>query len=122
MDKNVHAILNKVLAGNRLDFDDGLTLFKSHDLLALGHAADIVRQRKHPENYVTYIVDRNINYTNWCYVDCKFCAFYRHRKDPDAYVMERAELGQKIQETLDLGGELILMQGRFASETQVRMV
>ena len=50
-------------------------------------------------------------YTNWCYVDCEFCAFYRHRKDPDAYVMERDELGQKIQETLDLGGELILMQG-----------
>ena len=111
MDINIQPILEKSLAGERLDFDDCLTLFKSHDLLALGQAADIVRQHKHPEGYVTYIVDRNINYTNWCYVDCDFCAFYRHRRDPDAYVMEREELGKKIQETLDLGGELILMQG-----------
>jgi cyclic dehypoxanthinyl futalosine synthase len=94
-----------------LDFDDGLTLFKSDDLLSLGGAADAIRQRKHPEGYITYIVDRNINYTNWCYVDCDFCAFYRHRRDPDAYVMSREELGHKIQETLDLGGVLILMQG-----------
>ena len=111
MDTHIQPILEKSLAGERLDFDDCLTLFKSHDLLALGHAADVIRQRKHPEGYITYIVDRNINYTNWCYVDCDFCAFYRHRRDPDAYVMERDELGKKIQETLDLGGELILMQG-----------
>ena len=111
MDTAGQSILEKAIAGERLDFDDALTLFKSPNLLPLGHAADAIRQQKHPEGYITYIVDRNINYTNWCYVDCDFCAFYRHRKDPDAYVMERDELGQKIQETLELGGELILMQG-----------
>lgn len=111
MDTTIQPILQKALAGERLDFDDGLTLFKSYDLLSLGAAADAIRQRNHPEGYITYIVDRNINYTNWCYVDCDFCAFYRHRTDPDAYVMSREELGQKIQETIDLGGVLILMQG-----------
>ena len=97
MDTNIQPVIEKSLAGERLDFDDCLTLFKSHDLLALGHAADVIRQRKHPEGHVTYIIDRNINYTNWCYVDCDFCAFYRHRRDPDAYVMERDELGKKIR-------------------------
>ena len=111
MDTTVQFILEKALAGERLDFDDGLTLFKSTDLLSIGSAADAIRQLKHPEGYITYVVDRNINYTNWCYVDCDFCAFYRHKNDPDAYVMEREELGQKIQETIDLGGVLILMQG-----------
>ena len=111
MDATIQPILEKVLSGKRLDFDDGLTLFKSFDLLSIGGAADIIRQRKHPEGWMTYIVDRNINYTNWCYVDCDFCAFYRHKTDSDAYVMELEELGRKIQETIDLGGVLILMQG-----------
>ncbi len=111
MDRAIQLILEKSLAGERLDFDDGLTLFKSSDLLSIGSAADVIRQRKHPEGYITYIVDRNINYTNWCYVDCEFCAFYRHKSDSDAYVMARDELAQKIQETIDLGGVQILMQG-----------
>ncbi len=111
MDATIQPILEKALSGKRLDFDDGLTLFKSFDLLSIGSAADIIRQRKHPEGWMTYIVDRNINYTNWCYVDCDFCAFYRHKTDPDAYVMGFEELGGKIQETIDLGGVLILMQG-----------
>ena len=111
MDGTIQPILEKALAGERLDFDDGLTLFKSFDLLSIGSAADTIRQRSHPEGYITYIVDRNINYTNWCYVDCEFCGFYRHKSDPDAYVMSKAELGSKIQETIDLGGVLILMQG-----------
>ena len=111
MDATIQPILDKALAGERLDFDDGLTLFKSFDILSIGSAADTIRERNHPEGYITYIVDRNINYTNWCYVDCEFCGFYRHKSDPDAYVMSKAELGSKIQETIDLGGVLILMQG-----------
>ena len=111
MDVTIQPILEKALAGQRLDFDDGLTLYKSHDLLSIGNAADLIRQRLHPEGYVTYIVDRNINYTNWCYIDCDFCAFYRHKTDPDAYVISRPELRQKIEETLDLGGVQILLQG-----------
>ena len=58
MDATIQPILEKVLAGERLDFDDGLTLFKSHDLLSIGAAADTIRQRKHPEGHITYIVDR----------------------------------------------------------------
>ena len=77
MDKLIQPILEKALARQRLNFDDGLSLFRSFDLISIGNAADQVRQRLHPNGYVTYIVDRNINYTNLCYVDCDFCAFYR---------------------------------------------
>ena len=61
MDSTIHPILEKALSAERLNFDDALTLFKTHDLLALGQAADIIRQQKHPDGYITYIVDRNIN-------------------------------------------------------------
>ena len=101
MDKLIQPILEKALAGQRLNFDDSLSLFRSFDLISIGNAADQVRQRHHPNGYVTYIVDRNINYTNLCYVDCDFCAFYRHKTDPDAYVMSREELGEKIEDEFD---------------------
>ena len=107
----IQAILDKALSGTRLNFEDGVQLFQSHDILSLGQAADAIRRRIHPEGYVTYIIDRNINYTNICSSGCKFCAFYRRENDPDAYVLSREELGQKIQETIDLDGTLILMQG-----------
>jgi cyclic dehypoxanthinyl futalosine synthase len=107
----IQPILEKALSGIRLNFDDGVQLFRSDDILSLGQAADAIRQRIHPEGCVTYIIDRNINYTNICSSGCKFCAFYRRENDPDAYVLSKAELGKKIQETIDLGGVLILMQG-----------
>ena len=111
IDASIQPILEKALLDERLDYDDGLTLFKSYDLLSIGNAADLIRKRIHPEPYVTYIVDRNINYTNVCHVDCDFCAFYRHMKDLEAYTLSRQVLGQKIQETIDLGGLQILLQG-----------
>ncbi|MFQ6043536.1 MAG: radical SAM protein, partial [Candidatus Poribacteria bacterium] len=107
----IQSILDKALSGKRLIFEDGVRLFQSHNLLLLGQVADVIRQRMHPEGYVTYIIDRNINYTNICSSRCKFCAFYRHESDQDAYVLSKEELGQKIQEAIDLGGTLILMQG-----------
>ena len=107
----MQAILEKALSGKRLSFEDGVQLFQSHDILALGQAADFICRRIHPEGFVTYIIDRNINYTNICSSGCKFCAFYRYENEPDAYVLSREELGKKIQETIDLGGTLILMQG-----------
>ncbi len=107
----ISSISAKAVAGERLSYMDGVQLFETHDILALGQAADAIRRRIHPEGYVTYIIDRNINYTNICYSGCKFCAFYRQQDAPDAYVLSREELGQKIQETIDLGGTLILMQG-----------
>jgi cyclic dehypoxanthinyl futalosine synthase len=108
--------LEKAIAGERLTPAEGLRLLESHDLAALGRAADAVTRRLHPENYRTYNIDRNINYTNVCTAVCDFCAFYRTPKSPEGYVLERDELYQKIQETLDLGGDQILMQGGLHPE------
>jgi cyclic dehypoxanthinyl futalosine synthase len=109
-------VLDKAVAGERLTAEDGLRLLESQDLAALGRAADEVTRRLHPENYRTYNIDRNINYTNVCTAVCDFCAFYRTPKSPEGYVLERDELYQKIQETLDLGGDQILMQGGLHPE------
>src|SRR5436309_5982904 len=108
---DVRAILDKAAAGDRLTFAEGVKLFECNDLPALGRAADAVTRRLHPEPYRTYNIDRNINYTNVCAAVCDFCAFYRKSQDEDAYVLPRAELYRKIEETLALGGDQILMQG-----------
>jgi cyclic dehypoxanthinyl futalosine synthase len=104
-------LLAKAVAGERLTPEEGLRLLESHDFASLGRAADEVTRRMHPENYRTYNIDRNINYTNVCTAVCDFCAFYRAPKAVDGYVLERDELYQKIEETLELGGDQILMQG-----------
>lgn len=104
-------LLSKAVAGERLTRDEGLQLLESHDLAALGRAADEITRRLHPENFRTYNIDRNINYTNICTAVCDFCAFYRAPKAAGGYVLERAELLAKIQETVEIGGDQILMQG-----------
>jgi cyclic dehypoxanthinyl futalosine synthase len=104
-------VLDKAVAGERLTPDEGLSLLESSDLLALGQAADTVTRRLHPEPYRTYNIDRNINYTNVCSAVCDFCAFYRPPKHDEGYVLDREVIRQKIQETIDLGGDQILMQG-----------
>lgn len=109
-------LLEKAVAGGRLTPEDGLRLLESRDLAALGRAADEVTRRLHPENYRTYNIDRNINYTNVCTAVCDFCAFYRTPKSPEGYVLERDELYQKIAETVELGGDQILMQGGLHPE------
>ena len=111
MPSTVARILQKASDGERLSFDEGLLLAESRDLTALGRAADAVTRRLHPEPYRTYNIDRNINYTNVCAAVCDFCAFYRPPKHPEGYVLQRDVLLQKIQETVDLGGDQILMQG-----------
>jgi cyclic dehypoxanthinyl futalosine synthase len=103
--------LSKAVDGERLTPAEGVELFACRDLHALGRAAHAVTQRLHPEPYRTYNIDRNINYTNVCAAVCDFCAFYRKSHDADAYVLPREELYQKIDETLALGGDQILMQG-----------
>lgn len=105
------AALDKALSGQRLAPADGLALLESRDLAALGRAADAVTRRLHPEPYRTYNIDRNINYTNICSAVCDFCAFYRTPKSPEGYVLDRDVLLQKVQETVELGGDQILMQG-----------
>jgi cyclic dehypoxanthinyl futalosine synthase len=107
----VSRVLQKAVNGERLTFDEGVALFDCRDVLDLGRAADAVCRRLHPEPYRTYNIDRNINYSNVCAAICDFCAFYRKGTDPDAYVLPREVLYQKIEETIALGGEQILMQG-----------
>lgn len=88
-----------------------IDMFLSDDLIGAGMAADAVRRRLHPEGVVTYIIDRNINYTNVCTEYCTFCAFYRPPGHPEGYVLAKEVIFDKIQETVDLGGTGILMQG-----------
>jgi cyclic dehypoxanthinyl futalosine synthase len=101
----------KVLAGERISRDEGVALLRDGALLELGDLADSVRRRLHPEGVVTYIIDRNINYTNVCTAQCAFCAFYRDLPAQDGYVLNKSQLAQKIEETLALGGNQILLQG-----------
>ena len=107
----IRPILEKAVAGERLSFEDGLRLLESHDLLAIGEAAHAVTQRLHPEPFRTYNIDRNINYTNACTAVCDFCAFYRPPKHDEVYVLTQDELYQKMEETVALGGDQILLQG-----------
>ena len=108
----IESILKKSVAGERLTPAEGLQLLtECDDLALLGAAANAVTNRLHPENYRTYNVDRNINYTNVCTAVCNFCAFYRGPKSDEGYVLEREELLQKIRETVELGGDQILLQG-----------
>jgi cyclic dehypoxanthinyl futalosine synthase len=102
--------VDKVLAGERIGSEEALELYRL-PLPELGALADAVRQRKHPERVVTYIIDRNINYTNICNVYCTFCAFMREEQDHDSYVLTKEQVGAKIQELVDIGGVQILMQG-----------
>jgi cyclic dehypoxanthinyl futalosine synthase len=111
MNADIRHILDKAVAGRRLTPEEGVKLFECRDLHALGRAADAVCRRLHPEPYRTYNIDRNINYTNVCAAVCDFCAFYRKSGDADAYVLPREVLYQKIDETVALGGDQILLQG-----------
>jgi cyclic dehypoxanthinyl futalosine synthase len=104
-------VREKVLAGERLSRGEGIELLRGGELLELGMLADAVRERLHPEGVVTYIIDRNINYTNVCNAQCAFCAFYRDLPSKEGYVLSKQELAQKIEETLALGGTQILLQG-----------
>lgn len=109
--KTIESILNKAIAGQRINTAECLQLLQSHDLAALGAAADLVTRRLHSESYRTYNIDRNINYTNICTAVCDFCAFYRSPKSAEGYVLPREMLLKKIEETVALGGNQILMQG-----------
>ena len=95
----------------RLSKEDALDLIRNSSLLELSTLASKKKLEIHPEKITTFIVDRNINYTNVCWVDCKFCAFYRHKKDDDSYVLKFDEIDKKIDELLEIGGTQILFQG-----------
>jgi cyclic dehypoxanthinyl futalosine synthase len=108
---DIQPILDRVQAGGRMTAEECATLLESFDVARMGVAADEVRRRKHPAGVVTYIIDRNINYTNVCNVVCTFCAFYRRPGKPDTYVRTVEDICQRIDETIALGGTGVLMQG-----------
>ena len=96
---------------NRLSNEEALNLIKNSSLLDLGELASKRKLELHPKKTTTFVVDRNINYTNICWVNCKFCAFYRDIKDEDAYILTFDEIDKKIDELLEIGGTQILFQG-----------
>ncbi|MCK4837286.1 MAG: dehypoxanthine futalosine cyclase [Desulfobulbaceae bacterium] len=104
-------INDKILAGQRITVAEGMKLAQGADLHQLGFLADAVKGRLHPEPFITYVVDRNINYTDICISACKFCAFFKAPEDETGYVLTNEELGRKIEETKALGGTQILLQG-----------
>ncbi len=96
----------------RVDEQEALRLFREADLFELGVMAEAVKRRFHPENTpVTFVIDRNVNYTNVCNVDCLFCGFYRHKEDNEAYTLEYFQIKEKTQELVDAGGTQLLLQG-----------
>ncbi|MDE0830655.1 MAG: dehypoxanthine futalosine cyclase, partial [Vicinamibacterales bacterium] len=108
---SVESIASKVRSGGRLDQAEALSLYADAPTLLLGQLADTIRRRKHPARDVTYIIDRNVNYTNVCVARCAFCAFYRPVGSDEGYVLGFDELFRKIDETLAVGGVQVLLQG-----------
>jgi cyclic dehypoxanthinyl futalosine synthase len=104
-------IEEKLTAGQSIDRSEALWLLEDADLLAIGKLADAVRQRKHPQGRVTFVVDRNVNYSNICVSKCKFCAFYRDEHDADSYLLSYDEIFAKVQELVEHDGTQLLMQG-----------
>jgi cyclic dehypoxanthinyl futalosine synthase len=109
--RGIETILESAAEGTRVSSEEAVHLFREADLLDLASCADRIRQRLHPDNVISYIIDRNINYTNVCREFCTFCAFYRVKGDSEAYVLPDHVIYKKIEETLALGGTGILMQG-----------
>ncbi len=107
----MQTIKAKIVAGERISGEDLLTLEREADLHQLGFLADTIRRRMHPEPVVSYVIDRNINYTDICISACKFCAFFKSPEDQDGRVLSKDELAEKIRETQALGGTQILLQG-----------
>ena len=108
---SVSSIADRVLAGERLSRDEALNLYLHGSTSQLGQLADSIRNRKHPSGLATYIIDRNVNYTNVCVARCAFCAFYRPVGASDGYVLGFEELFQKIDEARAVGGVQLLLQG-----------
>ncbi len=105
------ALYDKAAAGERLDAAEGVALLREGDLLTLGSLADGARQRKNPGRVATYIVDRNVNYSNVCVTNCAFCAFYRPPGHEESYVQSYEQIGERLQELDAVGGRQVLLQG-----------
>lgn len=110
MDK-IDCVLEKALNGKRLTFEDGVILFESDELEKIGNAANTIRQRLHPGPLATFVIGRNINYSNVCDTGCNFCAFHKKPGEKGGFVLSTKEILNKIQEMVNIGGTEILMQG-----------
>jgi cyclic dehypoxanthinyl futalosine synthase len=117
--RSLDGLLGRAADGDRISAAEGERLAASASLFDLGLAADAIRQRKHPDGVVTYIVDRNVNYTNVCTTSCRFCAFYRPLGHSEAWVLSRAQLSQKLSEVVQAGGVQILLQGGLHPELRI---
>ncbi|WP_284641332.1 cyclic dehypoxanthinyl futalosine synthase [Paenibacillus silviterrae] len=109
--RSIDRILDQALAGNRISAEDCMELYESNEIEKMGHVANQIMLRFHPEPITTFVIGRNVNYTNICDVYCRFCAFYRPPGSEQGYVLPDEVIFQKIQETIDVGGTEILMQG-----------
>ncbi|MDX6370556.1 MAG: cyclic dehypoxanthinyl futalosine synthase, partial [Gaiellaceae bacterium] len=110
--EGVTSVLEKSLAGERITDAEALSLLESRDLVAVGRTANEIRNRKADPDRITFIIDRNLNYTNICHTDCDFCAFYRSPGDTrEGYLLPKPVIFKKIEETIELGGTGLLMQG-----------
>src|SRR5947207_1989407 len=107
----IESIAAKISDGARVSAEDAVELYRRAPTPVLGQLADAIRARKHPEHVVTYIIDRNVNYTNVCVAKCNFCAFYRPVGSSEGYVLGFDELFRKIDETIAVGGGQLLLQG-----------
>jgi len=117
---SIDLIAEKVRRGGRVTGDEALELYRDAPTSLVGRLADGVRARKHPESIVTYIIDRNVNYTNVCVAKCSFCAFYRDVGSPEGYVLGFDELFRKIDETVAVGGVQLLLQGGHNPDLPLR--
>ncbi|MBM4146196.1 MAG: dehypoxanthine futalosine cyclase [Nitrospira sp.] len=112
-------VLTEVIREKRLSPEEALVLFKEADLLELAKAADTVCRRKHPEEIATFLIDRNINYTNICQNQCSFCAFYRTKDHPEAYVLSQEDIEKKVAETCELSGTQVMLQGGINPDLKI---
>jgi cyclic dehypoxanthinyl futalosine synthase len=117
---SIEALTEKVRIGGRLTEAEALELYVTAPTYVLGQLANQIRQTRHPGRTVTYIIDRNVNYTNVCVARCAFCAFYRPVGAPDGYVLSFDEIFRKIDETIELGGGQLLLQGGHNPDLPLR--
>ncbi len=115
----LNTIISKINAGQRISKQDALILYTDADFLTLGMLANQKRFEYHPEKIVTYVVDRNINYTNICVSGCRFCAFYEPPNQDKGYIISKKDLADKIKETIELGGTQILLQGGMHPDLEI---
>jgi len=116
---DTQSIINKILDNKRISEEEAIFLLENGDILTLGRLADFRRKQKHKDNIVSFVVDRNINYTNICVAGCKFCAFQTSKNSPNAYTLELDEIFKKIEELISWGGTTLLMQGGLNPELRL---